>query len=252
MTEEQILTWDEWFQLASNPLDESTAQKLQTYLQLHRPGTPEIYALFQLHHQPTHSLWHTLFQTALQQYALADEQTPGQISAETAAYLQQQAAQFPHDALVVDALIELLLGCKKCPMSFNEFVLHQLEDLLVAKGQLTEKDVQRIQQVIKSESGASRTRIDRREAEFLLSLNRRTSADVHHESWQKLFVDALVRHLLLDPQSPGTISVAEGNWLADQLADDDLTQPSVKMLLRDLQNKSLSIEGRLQKMLENG
>ena len=102
----------------------------------------------------------------------------------------------------------------------------KLEQAILADGVIDAEEVAQLRAVLYDDGV-----IDRDEAELLFRLNDGCSS--YHSSWEDLFLDALVSHLLEDDESPGELDKSEAAWLAERiLADGDVDELERALLVR--------------------
>jgi sigma-B regulation protein RsbU (phosphoserine phosphatase) len=102
-------------------------------------------------------------------------------------------------------------------------MISQFESLrarIRTKGRIEADDVAAIRQAIYHTAGAARPAVTREEAELLFELNRASDHRANDPGWIDLFVEAIKRHMLDDPTSPGRVDAAETQWLMSHIRSD--------------------------------
>ena len=94
--------------------------------------------------------------------------------------------------------------------------------------------------------------IDRDEANILFEMNDAVSGNTQNDpSWDDLFVESIVAHVLEDEESPGDIDEDEGKWLVAKIQGDGEIDDLEKRLLIEIDDKANSIEyPELEKLIE--
>jgi len=93
--------------------------------------------------------------------------------------------------------------------------------------------------------------VDQEEADFLFDLNDAVSNQANHPSWVDFFVEAITRHLLNDPKSPGEVDEDEAKWLIGRIEKDGKLDEVEKRLLRALKVQAKALPQDLKlKMAE--
>ena len=119
---------------------------------------------------------------------------------------------------------------------------HDLEKAILADGVIDADEVAQLRALLYDDGV-----IDRDEAELLFRLN--DGCTSHHSSWEDLFLDALVAHLLEDEDSPGELDKDEAAWLADKILADGEVDELERALLVRLQDKGALLPEALANLL---
>jgi hypothetical protein len=197
-----------------------------------------------------HPSWGELFVEAIGDFVLKDEASPGVVSEEEASYLISHIRGDGRvDANELALLVKVVTDSDSCPPALNDFVLEQLKAAVVQDGRIDAAEVQMISKVVYGKGGGDGSRVSREEADFLCSLNQATRSAANHPSWQALFVAALSSHLLEDPNSPGAIDEAEGQWLLRWIDAEQPLGEASRALLSNLRTQAKSVPGALKARL---
>ncbi|MCO6455821.1 MAG: hypothetical protein J5I93_11040 [Pirellulaceae bacterium] len=122
--------------------------------------------------------------------------------------------------------------------------LDELKRAVIADGVVDANEVTRIRQRIYADG-----RIDRAEADFLFDINDAVSGRANHDTWQALFIEAVLSHLLSDANSPGEIDPDEAAWLVGRIGGDGQVDAVEKALLRQVRELGKSIPRELEQLL---
>jgi uncharacterized tellurite resistance protein B-like protein len=118
----------------------------------------------------------------------------------------------------------------------------QLEKDILADGVIDADEVAQLRAILYDDGV-----IDRAEADLLFRLNDGCSS--FHSSWEDLFLDALVAHLLEDDESPGELDKSEAAWLADKILADGEVDELERALLVRLQDEGATLPEDLANLL---
>lgn len=109
----------------------------------------------------------------------------------------------------------------------------KLKESILADGKIDAEEVAKLREELYADGV-----IDRAEADLLFELNDATQGKDNAPEWEKFFVSALVKHLLGDPNSPGTVDAEEAAWLKARIGADGKVDGAEKKLLEALKEKT--------------
>lgn len=191
--------------------------------------------------------WKELFVEAITDYVTKDEQSPGIVDADEAAYLIEKIKA---DDKVGDVELALLVNitatAQKCHESFNVFVLESLKAAVLEDEIIDDNEVDMIKKVIYGAGGSAGEGVDRAEADFLFDLNDATSGKNNASAWKNLFVEAISEHVLEDEISPGAIDEDEADWLIGRIEGDETHDENEKALLLHIKANAKKIHDKLK------
>lgn len=197
--------------------------------------------------------WSDFFVEAISDHVLKDDESPGSIDEDEAAYLIEKIkGDGSVDAVELSLLVNISANStSENPESFNNFVLDSLKEAIIADGIVDAEEVEMLQKVIYGAGGAGGADVDRVEADMLFDINdATTSNDGHDPSWQAFFVEAISKHVLEDEESPGDIDESEGDWLISKVEGDGEYDENEKALLSNIKNNAKNIAGKLKFKIE--
>lgn len=193
-----------------------------------------------------HASWRTFFCDAICNHLLEDETSPDVLDEMEATWL---ISKIQKDGKVDDIELSLLVAicerAKEAPPSFHTFVLETLKSSVLEDGVIDENEVNAIKAAIYGEGGADGSGVSRKEADFLFALNDAVSGKKNHASWQKLFVEAISKHVLEDETSPGIIDEQEAAWLVAKISGDGKLDTAEKALFENISTKAKSMPSDL-------
>jgi hypothetical protein len=194
--------------------------------------------------------WQKLFVSALTNYVLADDTSPGTVDQEETAYLMSKIqGDGKVDSAEMALLVNIVAKAKATSEEFQRFVAASLKTTILADGTIDEAEVTQLRTVIYGTGGAAGAGVDRAEAELLFELNDATSGAPNHPSWTTLFVEAIAAHLLEDEASPGVVDEAEGAWLLEKVGADGKIDDNEKALLAHLKDSASELAPSLKEAL---
>lgn len=129
-------------------------------------------------------------------------------------------------------VLDILMNLRESALEINpEFrkILH--ETFLEVHSHyrvLQSNDVERIDRVIRWTQNKD---IDRIDADFLFSLNDVLDKQAHCDAWQRLFVESIASHVLIDSVSPGQVDFTEAEWLIRRIEGNGSLDMNEKALL---------------------
>ena len=193
------------------------------------------------------SAWNDLFVEAIAAYVLNDEKTPGVVDDEEAQYLiAKMQADAQVDQTELAALVQIAATAKSTPDALQTFTLAALKTAILADGVIAAEEVAMLRKVIYGAGGAAGAGVARAEADFLFDLNDAVSGKANDPSWPAFFVEAISKHLLEDPESPGKVDDAEADWLIGKIEGDKAVDDTEKALLQSLQAKAAALPEKLK------
>ena len=113
--------------------------------------------------------------------------------------------------------------------------LLELKKELVADGNISAADVDRLRDRMFGEEGMTRQKGD-----FLFDLKDSVSRDHADTSFHRLFIDAILSLLLDDEESPGEISEQEAKWLRARIQNKGYFDRTDDQLIDELKRKSIN------------
>ncbi len=197
--------------------------------------------------------WQAFFVEALTDHVLKDEETPGVIDGDEAAFLIEK---IKGDEKVDETELQLLVNiCNtatgESPEEFTEFVLTSVKAAVIADGIVDSDEVDTLKKVVYGSGGSGGAEVDRAEADLLFDINDATTDNAGHDpSWQAFFVEAIAKHVLEDETSPGEIDEDEGDWLIGRIEGDGEYDTNEKALLTHIKANATSIAGKLKFKME--
>lgn len=193
------------------------------------------------------SSWKELFVEAITDHVTKDEQTPGIVDADEAAYLIEKIkADDKVDDVELALLVNITATAQKCHESFNVFVLESLKAAVLEDGIIDDNEVDMIKKLIYGTGGGAGEGVDRAEADFLFDLNDATSGKNNSPAWKNLFVEAISKHVLEDEISPGVIDEDEADWLIGRVEGDETYDDNEKTLLSHIKANAKEIHDKLK------
>lgn len=191
--------------------------------------------------------WKELFVEALTDHVTKDEQSPGVVDADEAAYLIEKIkGDGKVDEVELALLVNITANAQECHESLNKFVIESLKTAILEDGIIDNDEVEMIKKVIYGTGGGAGENVDRDEANFLFDLNDATSGKENASSWKNLFVEALAKHVLEDEESPGVIDEDEADWLISRIEGDDTYDENEKALLSNIKANAKEVHAKLQ------
>ena len=193
--------------------------------------------------------WSGLFVSALSDFVLADETSPGTVDAEEANYLIEKIG---NDGQVDGNELALLVNIAatatgESPDNFNQYTLDAVKAAVIADGIVDAEEVEMMKKVVYGAGGAGGSGVDRAEADMIFDINDATTDNEGHDaSWQAFFVEALGKHVLEDEESPGDIDEDEGDWLIAKIGEDGKVDANEKALMQHIKANANSIAGKFQ------
>lgn len=193
-----------------------------------------------------HASWSRLFAKALTDFVLHDDNTPGVLDEDEAAYI---ISKIEGDGQVDNQeralLISIITNAESTPGSFQSFVFDSFTNSILEDGVIDEKEVAEIKAIIYGTGGASGLSIDRTEANWLFTLNDAVSGNDNHESWKELMVEAISSHVLEDEETPDVVDEDEAAWLKSKIQGDGKIDDVEQAILDEIKFKAKSIAGDL-------
>jgi len=193
--------------------------------------------------------WSGLFVEALSDHVLKDEESPGTIDADEAAYIMEKiGADGQVDGNELALLVAISAGATgESPDDFNKYTLDAVQAAVIADGIVDAEEVEMLKKVIYGAGGAGGSSVDQAEADMLFAINDATTDnDGHDAGWQALFVEALGKFVLEDETSPGEIDEAEGDYLIAKIGEDGKTDANEKALMNHIKANATSIAGKFK------
>ncbi len=195
--------------------------------------------------------WKKFFVKAVGDHVLADDESPGVVDDDEAAFLIDQIRGDGRvDDVELALLVRIVSTATSCTDAFNAFVLDALETAVLEDGVIDDAEVDMIRAVVFGTGGGGGTAVDRDEADFLFRLNDGVSGNANCAAWATLFVDAIASHVLEDEASPGAIDEGEAAWLIERIEGDGQYDDIEKQLLARIKAEATSIPDDLAAMLE--
>ena len=197
------------------------------------------------------SAWGDFFVEAITNHVLEDDDSPGVLDAEEAAWLIGNVEGDGRvDEVELALLVSVTTSAQECAPEFNTFVLSALKDSVLDDGVIDDDEVGVISAVIHGAGGGGGEGVDREEADFLFALNDAVSGNDNAASWTQLFVDAIASHVLEDDDSPGEIDADEAAWLIGKIEGDGTYDAVERELLARIKTAASSIHPSLLSKLE--
>lgn len=194
--------------------------------------------------------WGALFVEALVAHLLEDDESPGEVDEDEAAWLIEHIeGDGEVDAIELALLVALAANASECHESLNAFTLASLKAAVIDDGVIDDDEIDMIKAVIYGQGGGSGSDVDRAEADFLFALNDATSGAANSAGWEALFVEAIVHHLLTDDDSAGTLGDSEADWLLARIEGDGETDENERALLVRLGDEGITLPERLAALL---
>lgn len=194
--------------------------------------------------------WQALFVKAISDYVLKDEESPGVIDDDEAAYLMGKIeADGVIDANELALLVNIAATGKGAPADFNVFVLNSLKAPILEDGIIDAAEVAMIRKVVYGAGGAGGEAVDQVEADFLFELNDAVSGNANDPAWKALFVEAISAFVLQDEASPGEIDEDEAQYLIDKIMADGSVDDVEQALLDNIKAKASKIADSLKAKL---
>lgn len=191
--------------------------------------------------------WAEFFVTALTDYVLADEATPGVVDAEEAASLIELIkGDGVVDANELALMVNIITKAESCDEAFIAFALESIKAAVIADGVVDADEVSMLRSVIYAEGGDAGADISRAEADLLFDINDVVSGKDNAAEWCELFVEAIAAHLLNDETSPNEVDEEEGDWLVGRIESDGEYDAVEKALLSKIKETATKIDGKLQ------
>jgi len=178
--------------------------------------------------------WSGLFVTALTDFVLADEESPGHVDAEEADYLIEKIGSDGQiDGNELALLVNIAASAEgESPDTLNQFTLAAVKAAVIADGVVDADEVEMLQKVVYGVGGAGGSGVDRAEADMIFDINDATTNNSgHHGSWQEFFVEAIAKHVLEDDESPNEIDDDESAWLIGRIEGDGEYDANERALL---------------------
>lgn len=196
--------------------------------------------------------WKELFVEAITSHVLEDPQSPGVVDTAESQYLIRKIRSDKNvDDVELSCLVNIIAKAKATPERFRNFVLDSLKAAILEDGVIDADEVQMLRAVVYGAGSGSGAGVDRQEADFLFALNDAVSGHKNHPSWRTFFVEAIVKHLLEDEDSPGVVDSDEAAWLIRKVEGDGSIDDTEISLLRSLKAKATSVsENLVAKMTE--
>ena len=191
--------------------------------------------------------WNQFFVTAISDYLLKDEKSPGVIDDEEGKWLVERIGfDGKVDGVEKQLLDNLKKNAKRMPKTVADLAagkavthaapasnLTKLKKEILADGKIDKDEVDRLRKELYSDG-----KIDEEEANFLFELNDAVSEKKNDPSWNQFFVTAISDYLLKDEKSPGVIDDEEGKWLVEKIGSDGKVDGVEKQLLDNLKKNA--------------
>ena len=191
--------------------------------------------------------WQKLFVEALTDHVLGDKTSPGEVDEKEASYL---ISKIKTDRQVDTAELALLVNITAkakatCP-KFQKFVLQSLKDAILADGTIDADEIKMIKTVVYGNGGGESTGVNRAEADFLFELNDAVSNKKNLPEWEKLFVEAITKHVLEDETSQGVVDVAESVYLIEKIMADRQVDAVEVALIKNIMGLATVVHPRFR------
>jgi len=194
--------------------------------------------------------WGVLFVEALIAHLLEDDESPGVVDEDEAAWLIEHIeGDGQVDETELALLVALTANAVECHDSLNAFTLASLKAAIIDDGVIDDDEIVMIKAVIYGQGGGSGEDVDRAEADFLFELNDACSGGDNCAAWEATFVEGVVHHLLTDDDSAGTLGAAEAEWLLGRIEGDGQVDEVERALLVRLGDEGVTLPERLAALL---
>lgn len=123
--------------------------------------------------------------------------------------------------------------------------LEKLVADLIADGKVDAQEVAKLREVLYADG-----EIDREEADALFKINNAVSGNQNAPAWKDFFVNAITKHLVGDPKSPGAVDDDEAKWLVAAIEGDGVLDDAEKALLVNIKAKASDISPVLKTKMD--